>query len=363
MSLNQKQELAWNSLIEEAVREEHEFEPPQTKKTQWRKIGEFLRDKFGFKEWELSYRVAFCIESKYFEKYGQEISIRTSYYYRTMRAWNWSENAQLERGYLGSEKKPVENVPEKISDDKQKNTTPLEGQQDSSTDREQKPEPPEVKYAMENKRIIDMLRDYGDAADMLRDYARHNPFLSEIDEGLMEDIFTRLNAWIINSRDYMNHKQLAPINSQLLFLQIYNGASDINNLFGLFFDEIKRVHTFERRNTKKSNQVLTSKEMKKYQRREVKNLNEILEFHSANEARMAGFYGQECTSCGGYRTQLVEGNTNRVVCIKCKDKSFVESMPREVFHSCRRCGFLVGDVKKGKCEHCEYEFSVPKELR
>ena len=102
-----------------------------------------------------------------------------------------------------------------------------------------------------------------------------------------------------------------PINTQVMILQLYNVASDINNLFGMYFDEIKRIHVLERTKTKKTNQILTSKEIIKYQRRDLKNMNEILEFHDANEARMSGYYGQQCNSVWGSAPSSSRATTTR----------------------------------------------------
>ena len=214
---------------------------------------------------------------------------------------------------------------------------------------------------LENKRLIDTIGEVCSMADALRDYMRHNPFLSKVDPALIDEITARLTAWVINMRDAMNNKQIVPINTQVMILQLYNMASDINNLFGMYFDEIKRIHIIERTRTKKTNQILTSKEIIKYQRRDLKNMSEILEFHSANEARMSGYYGQQCNQCMGFRTMLAEGNNNKVVCTKCKGMNET-GMKREIFYNCQQCRFLVEKPENGKCDHCGFEYVYPANI-
>ncbi len=79
-----------------------------------------------------------------------------------------------------------------------------------------------------------------------------------------------------------------PENAQLIFLRYYNSCSDIDNLFGMFFDGTKRIHTENRRHAKKTNQILTTKEMKKITSRELITLDKPLEFVTSNEARLRG---------------------------------------------------------------------------
>ena len=43
-------------------------------------------------------------------------------------------------------------------------------------------------------------------ADSLRDYMRHNPFLSKMDPDLVDEITARLTAWVTNMRDTMNQQ-------------------------------------------------------------------------------------------------------------------------------------------------------------
>ena len=66
--------------------------------------------------------------------------------------------------------------------------------------------------------------------------------MSEVPADVTEDILTRLNAFSKNFSDYFNNKRTVPEKAQFIFLRLYNSCSDINNLFGLFFDEIKRIH-------------------------------------------------------------------------------------------------------------------------
>ena len=341
----------FNTLLDNALEEEF-LESSTTKRDYWHKIGESLIFA-GYPRWELGTEIANRLENRFFEKYHYAVSVRSAHYYKCIQEWKWNRNFQPTAENEASNEAPSENFLEIPQPEKDSRT----GVEDSSLYSA-------PNHAVENKRLIDILNDFTGMVYELRDYAQGNPFLSQVeDQTDLDDIFTRLNAWVLNCRDTLNNKQLVPINAQVMLLQIYNSASDINNLFGMFFDAIKKVHILDRTATKKSNQILTGKELKKYIRRELKSLSPLLEFQSPNEARMSGFYGQQCSTCGGYRTTTVDGNQNRVLCIKCNNREDFEIMKREFFLSCRRCGLLIGEPKSGRCEHCDFEYVVPKELR
>ena len=219
-------------------------------------------------------------------------------------------------------------------------------------------------FTGENQKTIRSLIDFIQTIKLLRDYLHNNPFTLQIPKNVLDDILTRINAYNVNASDYLNNKQTVPLNSQMIFMQCYNECSDINNLFGLFFDEIKRVHVENRKNTKKTNQILTSKELKKYSGRELTKLHASLEFTSSNEARLNGFYGQQCPNCKGFRTNVINGNSNRVYCIQCHNTKGRESMPREHFVICPRCRFIITSKDiKGKCPHCEIEIIIPAQMK
>ena len=343
----------FETLLNEAVAEEYSYESSR-KRDYIKKIGECLIYA-GYPKTTLGVEIAERIEARYFEKHGYSISVRNSHYYRTVRDLGWNKN-------FVEKKIPAKPPAEKFApEEKVKYNPPPEtgvqnGSQPNTSEYTKKAD-----CVLENKRLIDTLGDVCGMADVFRDYMRHNEFLSKVDPALTDEITARLVAWVINMRDTMNNKQIIPINTQVMPLQLFNMSSDINNLFGLYFDEIKRIHMLERTKTKKTNQILTSKELIKYQRREIKNLNDILEFHDANEARMSGYYGQQCTLCMGYRTQLAEGNNNKVVCMKCKGRDET-GMKREIFYTCMQCRFFVEKPEEGKCPHCGFEYVYPANL-
>ena len=118
---------------------------------------------------------------------------------------------------------------------------------------------------------------------------------------VVEDIITRINAWCDNCEDYFNLKQVMPVNSQVIFLEMYNVASGINDAFARYFAAVRKIHIDDRPRTKKSNSILTAKELKKIINRDVMRLSTILEPKSAIDARLNGFYGQQC-QCGSLST-------------------------------------------------------------
>ncbi len=200
---------------------------------------------------------------------------------------------------------------------------------------------------------------------MLRKYANDKPFLTLIPEELTDDIFTRLDAYCQNFSDYLNNKQTVPENTQLIFLLCFNASSDINNLFGLFFDEIKKIHIQNRINTKKTNQILTPKEMKKFNARELVTLSKTLDFATPNEARLHGFYGQQCSNCKGFRTKITNESTDKVYCVQCHNLKNVPIMSREHFITCPRCRFILDHnnlKEQGTCPHCSFELVLPVEM-
>ena len=342
----------FQGLIDAAVNAElTDF--PSTKKQYWKQIGDAL-SYAGYPKTELGDEVAERIEARFFELHKYSISVRTAHYYDCKKEWGWirkPKNAEPQTEEKQAVEKDIYNP------------TPETGEQNSSQhEPTEKPQyTPKAEYGLENKRLIDTIGDVCSMADALRDYMRHNPFLSKMDPALIDEITARLTAWVTNMRDAMNNKQIVPINTQVMILQLYNMASDINNLFGMYFDEIKRIHVLERTRTKKTNQILTSKEIIKYQRRDLKGMSEILEFHDANEARMSGYYGQQCKLCMGFRTMLAEGNNNKVVCVRCKGRDEI-GMKREIFYTCMQCRYLVENPEKGKCEHCGFEYVYPANL-
>ena len=343
----------FQGLIDAAVDAElNDF--PTTKKQYWKKIGDAL-SYAGYPKTELGDEVAERIEARFFELHGYSISVRTAHYYGCKKEWGWIRKPQK-----------TEPQPEKKAETEEVkyNPTPEAGEQYSSQHEptEKTQYTPKAEYGLENKRLIDTLGDVCGMANVLRDYMRHNPFMSKMDPDLMDEIILRLTAWVVNMRDTMNNKQIVLTHGQHIILQKFNTSSDINNLFGLYQDEIKRIHILERAKTKKTNQILTSKEIMKYQRRDLKNMNDILEFHDANEARMSGYYGQQCTQCKGFRTILAEGNNNKVVCVKCMGMDETNGMKREIFYTCMQCRFLVENPETGKCPHCGYIYVYPANL-
>ena len=340
----------FQGLIDAAVNAEL-MDFPSTKKQYWKQIGDAL-SYAGYPKTELGDEVAERIEARFFELHKYAISVRTAHYYDCKKEWGWIRKPKNAEPQLEEKKATEKDI---------YNPTPETGEQYSSQ-HETTQYTPKAEYGLENKRLIDTIGDVCSMADSLRDYMRYNPFLSTIDPNLVDEITVRLTAWVTNMRDAMNNKQIVPINTQVMILQLYNVASDINNLFGLYFDEIKRIHIIERTKTKKTNQILTSKEIIKYQRRDLKNMNEILEFHDANEARLSGYYGQQCHQCMGYRTQLAEGNNNKVICLKCNGRDET-GMKREIFYNCMQCRFFVEHPEKEICAHCGHKYKFPANLR
>ena len=212
----------------------------------------------------------------------------------------------------------------------------------------------------ENQKVLDVLDGTITTLKLLKTHIHTNPFTNQIPENILDDILTRMTAYNKNAIDYLNNKQTVPINAQLLFLQTFNQSLDINNLFALFFDEIKKIHILNRKNTKKTNQVLTSKEMKKYSLRELTKFHDSLEFSNGNQARLHGFYGQKCTNCGGYRTKLKNNENDVVYCLKCRDLKNIKFMKREYFIICNRCRYIISeDEIKNKCPYCSLPIKLP----
>ena len=330
------------SALNEAVEEEYN-DNPILKKEKWAKMRDSLIFA-GYARRTLSVKIAEEVEGKFYEKYGYEISIRTSHYYRTMKEWKCT-NVDYN--------KPI---PEKISETQETEKTAPAGElKNSSTEEtEEKPEEPKpvvLTFRQKNKRLIDLMYGFKESCDSMIDYARHNDVVEAWDVKESEEIMGRLEAWNVNMMDYMNFKQTIPVKAQLIILRLYSGASDINSLFTLFFDELKRVHVIERVKSKKSNQIITMKEFRKYHNREVKKLSQHLEIHDGNEAILAGFWGQKCPTCGGYRTQIVPNMSNKVRCLKCSGRDNYESFDRKNIFICKEC-HLVSEGTDS-CDHCK----------
>ena len=213
------------------------------------------------------------------------------------------------------------------------------------------------KHTVENHDIISAIDRYITHLKTMRGHLHDRMFASVMPGTVVEDILLRITAWCDNCEDYFNLKQVMPVNSQVIFLDMYNVASGINDAFGLYFDEVRRIHIEDRSRTKKSNSILTAKELKKIINRDVMRLSTILEPKSANDARLNGFYGQECSQCGSYRTR-VDSEDGMVACSKCHHK-----MERASYLVCRVCQYFQSTEKlvDGKCPTpgCGNDIMVP----
>ena len=324
------------TLASEAAEEEMRDSGDELKQDLWYKMGEELESN-NFPKEKISQKIQNTIEEQLEKKLGYSVKINTAYYYRVMSKNNWQDST------LG----------------RPRQTFPL-GEIGNSSLYTGKIGP----FTGENKEIVKSLTDFIQTIKLLRDYLHNNPFTPQIPKNVLDDILTRINAYNVNATTYLNNKQTVPLNSQMIFLECYNECSDINNLFGLYFDEIKRVHLENRKQTKKTNQILTSKELKKYFSRDLTKLQENLEFTSSNEAKLNGFYGQQCPDCKGYRTNVINGNSNKVYCVQCHNLRGKESFVREHYVICQRCKYIITSKDiKGKCPHCDLEMVIPVEMR
>ena len=199
-------------------------------------------------------------------------------------------------------------------------------------------------HTVENQQLITALGRYGVHLKVMRSHLHDRMFTTVMPGTVVEDIITRINAWCDNCEDYFNLKQVMPVNSQVIFLEMYNVASGINDAFARYFDEVRKIHIDDRTRTKKSNSILTAKELKKIINRDVMRLSTILEPKSANDARLNGFYGQQC-QCGSFRTRI-DSEDGMIVCSKCHAK-----MERASYLVCNVCQYFQSTERliDGKC--------------
>lgn len=315
------------------------------KQEKWQQMGDYLETN-NYPKHMISKKIQDTIEAKLEQMLGHQASITTAHYYRVMLKNKWT-NPSFRRN---------------ITKDSDSETDPPEGSKNSSL---------KTKFKHKNKPLIKRLDAFCEQVLRLRSYAKENSFLDLIeDKSVKDDIFTRLDAFTKNFSDYMNNKQAVPENAQLIFLLLNNAALDINNLFGLFFEEVKRINLQNRIKAKKSNHILTSKEMGKFTSRDLVTLSKYLEFGSANEARLSGFYGQRCIYCNGFRTKIMSNNSNHVYCVRCSGKEGKESFPRHQFFTCTRCKYFLdrnmleadGGRSHKKCPNCSLKIILPKEI-
>ena len=199
---------------------------------------------------------------------------------------------------------------------------------------------------VENQAMIDLLNTHIFHLKTMRNHLHGRPFVSKLPPELIETLGANMAAWGQNCEDYMNFKQTIPTESQVIFLKMYNIASGINDAFSMYFDEVKRIHVMGRARTKKTNSVLTNKEMKKITGRAISKLTEALEPADENDAWLNGFYGQRCKECYSYRTKIRPEEPTTLRCLKC---GFISK--RWSFVTCTVCGVFRSkeEFMDGKC--------------
>ena len=311
----------------------------KTKRKIWKAMGDYLETN-NYPKHLISKKIRKTIEERIEAKTGNRVSINTGHFQDIMQKNEWTDQS-MNRNNLKNKNNKLD---------------PETGSKNSSLN---------TNFKEENQDLIRRLDDFTEQVNSFRGYVKENSFLTLIDERIKDDIFTRLDAFCKNFSGYLNNKQAVPENAQLLFLILYNAASDINNLFGLFFEEVKRINLQNRVKTKKSNQILTSKEMGKFTARDLVSLSKSLEFATANEARLHGFYGQQCPYCKGYRTKISPDNDNQTYCVRCVGRKGQESFPRQSFITCTRCRYILTKDQmkdKNKCPSCSLKITLPVEM-
>lgn len=241
----------------------------------------------------------------------------------------------------------------------EKETDPDTGSKNSST--------PET--IAENAELIRHLDDVSELIARLRAYCTKGPFASLVDPADLSEVLQRLSAWTRNWGDYMNNKQTVPTNAQHIFLSLTNAAGSVNEIFGMLFDEVKRIHVRERTAGKASSQIITNKELKKLKARDIVGLCPNLEPQDANEARLNGFYGQQCPRCKGFRTRPHRENASLVECMRCRQRGDSPPIKREPMALCPSCRLIITPEdskfvsRKGMCPHCRNEVILPVGLQ
>ena len=329
-----KLSLDFYQYVEEAAKLENmEDNNNSTKRILWEKMGNELIV-LGFAANRISVIIQRNIERRIKVETGKPAKINTGWYYTVMDQNNWTDQS-------------FDRMPKTASDER------LDIVPDVSQSRPN-----------ENAGLLRVLDRFGEHLDMFCDYLRHNDFASLLEPEILEDATIRLNAYCDNIGDSMNNKQIIPRNMTFIFWQLYNGAPSINILFGEFFDKIKAIHVRDRAHQKQTNQIITSKELKKIMSRMMVNVPDSLEFGSQNEARLAGFFGQQCPRCNGYRTVIMEDNKNMVKCIRCFGR-YGNKFVRQPQFLCHRCRFVLvpSQVKDGFCAHCGHEVILPEEMK
>ena len=183
-------------------------------------------------------------------------------------------------------------------------------------------------HSQENEALIESLDSYMAHLKIMRNHLHNRPFTSLMAPGLVPDLTVRIQGWAQNCEDYFNNKQTIPTAAQVIFLRCFSVSSGINDAFSQFFDEVKRVHILNRGRTKKTNSILTTKEIRKITGRTITNLHKALEPIDDNDARLNGFYGQECQHCGSFRTREKPDSVRALLCSKChKDTEKVPVKP------------------------------------
>ncbi len=211
----------------------------------------------------------------------------------------------------------------------------------------------------ENLALVATLDKFINATNNMIQYAKDNPFLSLIPADPGIEILETIEAYCTSCTNYINQKSVIPENTQIIFLELYNTCRNINDLFGLYFDEIRRYHIEDRKNTKNNGEIISDRQLRKLVNRTMISICDSLEPTSANHARLHGFYGQQCPNCKGYRTKIVNENDETVHCVKCKDLKNCGSIPREYFVTCRHCRLIYENTDTiEKCPHCNNTLAI-----
>lgn len=238
-----------------------------------------------------------------------------------------------------------------------RSATPESGVEDTSPS-----DHPVTTVPEENRALLDTLEDARSRLGALCTLLRSGPFCSGIDRALLDEQGGRLRAQVDNWGDYLSNKQAVPRHAQALFLKLTGTAGTISHIFGLFYDEMHRIHEEAR--------IMTSKELKKLKAREVVGLDLILEPQSENEAILNGYYGQACASCKGFRTRIHPDDSRLIECFRCRGRSGIPSQKRIPLIQCQTCRMIVSGQRhaefirrKSLCPHCRAEMTLPEELR
>ena len=311
--------------VEAELAEKHKS---PTKRAIWEKMGDDL-EVAGFPKHQIGQIIRKSIDEALYEKTGLPLSVANGWFYDVMSMHDWSDPEQDREPTPGQEQ---EIVP--------------------------------TGAGRENARLSEVLSHMTVQITEFRRYLAKNKFTSYVDQAIMDDLEIRIEAFAENAADYMSSKRVVPSNALPILFDLFNSANSINNLFDLFFDEIRVPHLKRRAKLKAaSNHILTPKMLKKIMSRNMVSVHKHLEFQTRNEARLAGFFGQQCPQCGGFRTRLTD-TPGEVTCLRCQGHADWRNFRMQPYVSCPHCQYVLTPGAAGDaCPHCGTRLILPMEVR